>query len=79
MMNCGRVNIKCGNNWTVKSKSNKNMKYKSKQKILNRGISNGQETLEEMFNILSKSKRFLRLCLIPVRMATMKNISDSLY
>jgi hypothetical protein len=29
------------------------MGYRSKQRILNRGISNGQEVLKEMFNILS--------------------------
>ena len=27
--------------------------YKTKQRILNRGISNSQETLKEMFNIVS--------------------------
>ena len=29
------------------------MGYRAKQRILNRGISNGQEALKEMFNILS--------------------------
>ena len=29
------------------------MKYRSKQRILNRGISNGQETLKEVFNIIN--------------------------
>jgi hypothetical protein len=29
------------------------MEYKAKQRILNRGISNGQEALKEVFNILS--------------------------
>jgi hypothetical protein len=29
------------------------MGYRAKQKILNRGISNGQEAFKEMFNILS--------------------------
>jgi hypothetical protein len=29
------------------------MEYRAKQKILNRGLLNGQETLKEMFNILS--------------------------
>jgi hypothetical protein len=29
------------------------MEYTDKQRILNRGISNGQETLKQMFNILS--------------------------
>ena len=28
------------------------MGYRSKQRILNRGISNGQKTLKEMFNIV---------------------------
>ena len=29
------------------------MGYKAKQKILNRGIPNGQEALKEMFKVLS--------------------------
>ena len=29
------------------------MGYRAKQRILNRGISNGQEALKEMFSILS--------------------------
>jgi hypothetical protein len=29
------------------------MRYKAKQRILNRGISNGPEALKEMFNVLS--------------------------
>jgi hypothetical protein len=29
------------------------MEYRAKQKILNRGISNGEEALLEMFNVIS--------------------------
>jgi hypothetical protein len=32
------------------------MRYRSKQRILIRGISNGQEGFKEMFNILSQQR-----------------------
>ena len=32
------------------------MGYKAKQKILNRGIPNGQEALKEMFKVLSNQR-----------------------
>ena len=57
------------------------MGYRSKQRILNRGISNGQEALQEIFNSLTiremQIKTFLRFHLIPVRMAKINNISGS--
>ena len=46
--------------------------------ILNRRISNGQQTLREMFNIHSQQiKMALRVHLIPVRKAKIKTTSDS--
>ena len=57
------------------------MGYRAKQRILNRGISNGQEALQEMFNSLTiremQIKTFLRFHLIPVRMAKIYNVSGS--
>jgi hypothetical protein len=43
------------------------MEYRAKQRILNRGISNGQEALKEVFNIQIKTT--LRFHLILIRMA----------
>jgi hypothetical protein len=51
------------------------MSCRFKQEILNRGISRGQETLNEFFNILShkgnESGSYLRFHLIPVRIASL--------
>ena len=56
------------------------MWYRLKQKIVNRGISNGKEALKEMFNIIThqehanqKSSRFL---LTPVKIAKIKITND---
>ena len=57
------------------------MGYRSEQRILNRGISNGQEALQEIFNSLTiremQIKTILRFHLIPVRMAKIYNVSGS--
>ena len=57
------------------------MWYRAKQRILNRGISNSQETLKGMFTVLSHQgkqiKTTLRFHLIPIRMAKIKISSDS--
>jgi hypothetical protein len=56
------------------------MGYRAKQRILNEGISNGQEAHKEMFNILSHqgnaNKMALRFHLTAVRMAKIKNSGD---
>jgi hypothetical protein len=57
------------------------MGYRDKQRILNRGISNGQEAPKEMFNVFSMSfvikemqiKMTLRFHLTLIRMAKIKN------
>jgi hypothetical protein len=57
------------------------MGYRDKQKIFNRGISNGQEPLKEMFNSLvimeMQIKMILSFHLTPIRKAKIKNRSDS--
>ena len=50
------------------------MGYKAEQGILNRGILNGQETLKEMFKVLSHQRNANQNnSEIPRRMATIKN------
>ena len=52
------------------------MGYRSKQRILNRRISNGQKTPKEMFNIFSHQGNINQtnseIHLIPVRMSKIK-------
>ena len=54
---------------------------KELNRILNRGISNGQEALTEMFKVLSHQgmqiKTTIRSHLIPIRMTKIKNSRDS--
>jgi hypothetical protein len=56
------------------------MWHRAKQRILNRGISNGREALKEMFNILSHQemqiKMILRFHLTPIRMAKIEKSRD---
>jgi hypothetical protein len=51
--------------------------YRNNQRILNRGISNCQVALKEMFKVLShhemQIKMALKFHLLPVRMAKVKN------
>ena len=59
------------------------MGYRSKKRILNRRISNGQKTVKEMFNILSPQghanpNKSLRFHVTPIRMTKIKNTGDSL-
>ena len=53
------------------------MGYRSKQRIINRGISNGQKTLKELLNIFNHqgnpNQNNSRYHLIPVRMTMNKN------
>jgi hypothetical protein len=55
------------------------MEYRCKRRILNREISNGQETLKEMFLVIKEMqiKMTLRFPLIPIRMANIKPSSDT--
>jgi hypothetical protein len=57
------------------------MGYRTKQKILNRGILNSQEALKWMFKIFNREmqiKTTVRFHLTPIRMAKIKNSKDSL-
>ena len=56
------------------------MEYRSKQKILNRGISNAGErkNVHHPGHQRNGNQNYLRLHLIPVRMAKIKNISGKL-
>lgn len=67
----------------IQTKTTKNV-YRSKQRVLNRGSSNGlilSKALKELFNALihqgNEIKTTLRFNLISVRMAKMNNTSDS--
>jgi hypothetical protein len=57
------------------------MRYKSEQRILNRGNASGYETLKEMFNILSHQENTNQKpnveILTPVRTAKINNTTDS--
>ena len=59
------------------------MGYRSKQRILNRRISNGWDTLKKLFNILSHqgnaNQNNWDIIFQPVRMTKIKNTNDSLY
>jgi hypothetical protein len=59
------------------------MGYRTKERILNWGISNGHEAPKELSLILSHTdmqiKPILRFYLIPIRMAKIKNSGDSRY
>ena len=58
------------------------MGYRTKQRILNRKISNGQKILKKMFSILShqgNAKTTLRYHHTPIRMTKIKNTNDSLF
>jgi hypothetical protein len=58
------------------------MRYRDKQRILNKGISNDGEALKDMFKTFlvireMKIKMTLRFHLTPIRMAKIKNSRDS--
>ena len=59
------------------------MGHRTKQRTLNRGILDDQEALKEMFNIRSHqgnaNQTTTRFYIILIRMAKMKNSSDSTY
>ena len=59
------------------------MGHKTKQRILNRGISNGREALKEMFKVLSHQRNANQnICEISsytYKMAKIRNSSDSTY
>ncbi|XP_052571014.1 uncharacterized protein LOC128096006 [Peromyscus californicus insignis] len=58
------------------------MGYRTKQRILNRGNSNGRKTFKELLNIPNHqgnaNQKTLRYHLIPVRMTKIKNTEDTL-
>jgi hypothetical protein len=58
------------------------MRYRAEQRIHNRGISNGRETLKKMFKVLSDqgnaNKNDPEIPLIPIRMAKIENSGDSI-
>jgi hypothetical protein len=58
------------------------MGYRAKQRILNRGILSGQESLKEMFNILSHQGKANQIDpeihLTLIRMAKTKNSSNGI-
>jgi hypothetical protein len=57
------------------------MSYRIKQRIDNRGISNGSEALIKMFKVLSDQrnqiKTILRIYLAPITMAKIKTSGES--
>jgi hypothetical protein len=53
------------------------MRYRAKERILNRGISNGLEILKELFTIISHQRNANQNDLTHIRMAKTKYSSDS--
>ena len=60
------------------------MDHRTKQRIHNRGISNGQEALKKKFTVLShwrnanqNNPQYKRFQLTPIRNAKIKNSGDS--